>query len=116
MKIIEKSLNKSLENKVVTLTQENEFYKTENAALKEQLNWFQRQLFGNKSERTVSDINQDQLIFDGFENLQTKTEEQKTRVPSHVRCKPNRNGQDKRHPSTKKYNHLNFQALLKRIG
>ena len=95
MKIIAKSLNKSLENKVVTLTQENEFYKTENAALKEQLNWFQRQIFGNKSERTVSGINQDQLTFDGFENLQDLSQEQKTKVPSHARCKPNRNGQDK---------------------
>ena len=95
MKIIAKSLNKSLENKVVTLTQENEFYKTEIASLKEQLNWFQRQIFGNKSERTVSGINQDQLTFDGFENLQDLSQEQKTKVPSHARCKPNRNGQDK---------------------
>ena len=47
-----KTIDKTLENKVVILTQENEFYKTENSQLKEQLNWLQRQIFGKKSERT----------------------------------------------------------------
>jgi transposase len=62
--------------------------------LEEQLAWFKRQIFGKRSERVASDLNDQQLIFEGFENLQTK-EEAKKIVPAHTRRKPNRNGQDK---------------------
>jgi hypothetical protein len=51
------NIKENLENQVVILTQENFLYKTENLSLqnenvqlKEQLNWFQRQIFGKKSE------------------------------------------------------------------
>ena len=102
MKIKQNDIDQNLEKKITVLSTENAFYKTEifslqneNMQLKEQLNWFQRQLFGKRSERIVSELNQDQLTFEGFDNLQTKSEEQTTSVPSHERSKPNRNGQDK---------------------
>src|ERR1700722_3884282 len=68
--------------------------KNEICVLKEQLEWFKRQIFGKRSERVVSDLNSRQLIFEGFENLASKEEEKKT-VASHTRSKPNRKGQDK---------------------
>lgn len=93
-----KTIDKTLENKVIILTQENEFYKTENntletenSQLKEQLNWLQRQIFGKKSERIVSNSSEEQLTFEGLENLKTEEEN----IPAHKRRKPNRNGQDK---------------------
>lgn len=62
--------------------------------LKEQLAWFKRQIFGRKSERTVSDLNHEQLEFTGLETTPTSEEEQTQTVPAHKRRKPNRNGQD----------------------
>lgn len=75
------------------ILQENEELRTENFYLKEQLEWFKRQVFGKRSERIVSDLNSQQLEFEGFEDLQTFKE--KKTVAAHVRQKPNRNGQDK---------------------
>jgi transposase len=63
--------------------------------LEEQLEWFKRQIFGRRSERTVSNLNVDQLIFEGFENLASKEEEKKTQIPAHERKKSNRDGKDK---------------------
>lgn len=64
------------------------------AELETQLEWFHRYLFGKKSERNVSQINKEQLVFEGFEVEEPKKEETKT-IPTHERKKPNRNGQDK---------------------
>ena len=66
----------------------------EKQVLEEQLAWFKRQIFGKRSERIASDLNSQQLLFEGFENEATK-EEEKRQVTSHTRAKPNRNGQDK---------------------
>ena len=63
--------------------------------LDEQLAWFKRQIFGKRSERVVSNLNPQQLVFEGFENLATKEQEKKTPVPAHQRKKPNRDGKDK---------------------
>jgi transposase len=64
--------------------------------LKEQLDWFKRQIFGKRSERVVSDLNAQQLFFEGFENLALeKKEKGTTPVPAHERKKPNRDGKDK---------------------
>ena len=65
------------------------------AHLEEQLSWFKRQIFGQRSERVVADLNQEQLSFPGFENLQTAIEEKKKTVAAHTRSKPNRDGKDK---------------------
>ena len=42
------------DEKVIHLSQENNY-------LKEQLSWFKRQIFGKRSERIVSDLNEQQL-------------------------------------------------------
>lgn len=63
--------------------------------LEEQLAWFKRQVFGKRSERVVSDLNNQQLEFEGFENLEASKKEQEKTVAAHTRRKPNRNGQDK---------------------
>ena len=97
-----KTIDKTLEKKVVILTQENELYKTENNTLqtevnqlKEQLNWLQRQIFGKKSEKIISNSSEEQLTFEGLENLKTEEEAEEENIPAHKRRKPNRNGQDK---------------------
>jgi transposase len=75
------------DEKIIQLDQENH-------RLKEQLAWFKRQIFGKRSEREVSNLNGQQLLFEGFESPAHKEEEKKT-VAAHTRKKPNRNGQDK---------------------
>lgn len=62
--------------------------------LEEQLAWFKRQIFGKRSERVVSDLNEQQLVFEGFESLPTSEKEKKA-VAGHERKKPNRDGKDK---------------------
>lgn len=61
--------------------------------LEEQLEWLKRQIFGKKSERIISDLNSEQLTFDGFENV-SQEENSKKLIPAHERHKPKRNGQD----------------------
>jgi transposase len=63
--------------------------------LEEQLAWFKRQLFGKKSEKTVSDLNNDQLFLAGFDGVPAAEQETEKNIPAHTRRKPNRNGQDK---------------------
>lgn len=77
------------------LESENRQLRDDMVSLQEQLAWFKRQIFGKRSERVVKDLNSNQLMFDGFENLQASKEEKKKTVASHTRRKPNRNGQDK---------------------
>ena len=62
--------------------------------LQEQLEWLKRQIFGKKSERNISNINQEQLQLEGFADSEKAPEKTQT-VPEHQRKKPNRNGQDK---------------------
>lgn len=62
--------------------------------LEEQLAWFKRQIFGRSSERIVSHLNNQQLLFEGFESP-AAVEEEKKAIASHTRKKPKRNGQDK---------------------
>jgi len=95
MKTTENSSSQSLEKQVQFLNKEVSFYKTEIEQLKEQLDWFHRQIFGKKSERNVSNLNNEQLAFEGFENLKTEEEDGKENIPAHKRRKPKRNGQDK---------------------
>jgi transposase len=62
--------------------------------LEEQLDWFKRQIFGKRSERVATDLNSEQLLLEGFENLPLPKEKKKI-VPAHERGKPNRDGKDK---------------------
>ena len=73
---------------------ENDLLRNEISFLNEQLAWFKRQVFGKRSERIVSDLNTQQLTFDGFENSASKEDQKKT-IATHTRSKPNREGQDK---------------------
>jgi transposase len=63
--------------------------------LKEQLNWFRRQVFGQKSEKIVANLSEKQLSFEGFDQLDKAEEEQKQKVPAHERRKAKRDGKDK---------------------
>lgn len=66
----------------------------ENAQLKEQLAWFQRQLFGKKSEKIVTP-SPEQLLLPGFPLPNDSQEEKKKReVAAHTRGAPKRKGQD----------------------
>src|ERR1700722_9411161 len=76
------------------LQSENSQLKEEVGYLKEQLEWFKRQIFGKRSERVVSDLDFQQLNFDGFENLAVEKKTKKV-VAAHERNKPNRDGKDK---------------------
>jgi transposase len=76
------------DEKIVNLDQEVQ-------RLEEQLAWFERQIFGKRSERIVSNLNSEQLEFEGFQSLETSKEEEKTETTVRSRRKPNRNGQDK---------------------
>jgi transposase len=77
------------------------FLQTENLTLKnqvkyleEQLAWLKRQVFGQKSEKVISTSNAQQLLLEGFENLE-KPPVEKQKVDAHSRKKPSRNNQDK---------------------
>lgn len=60
--------------------------------LNEQLNWFKRQLFGQKAEKFVTPQSQ-QLCFEGFDTL-VPLEEEKQKVPPHERSKRKPTGKD----------------------
>lgn len=62
--------------------------------LKEQVEWFQKQVFGKKSEKYVDVSNEDQLCLDGFEKSETLPLEGKVNVPEHVRVKRRAKGSD----------------------
>lgn len=83
------------DEKIISLSQKNHDLAQQNQQLQEQLAWFKRQVFGQRSERVVSDLNSQQLLLEGFENLSPKQKEEKQQPKSRMRKKPDRNGQDK---------------------
>lgn len=62
--------------------------------LEEQLAWFKRQIFGKRSEKIITNLNEQQLDLEGLEQQEHSPEETQT-ISAHPRKKPNRNGQDK---------------------
>lgn len=84
----------SRDEKIVKMDNKIQERDSEIEELKEQLAWFKRQVFGKRSERIVADLNAQQLVFEGFENLAAK-EVEKKKIPAHERKKPNRDGKDK---------------------
>ena len=58
-----------LHQEVVNLNQEVVNRDRKIQELEEQLAWFKRQIFGKRSERDVSNLNSQQLEFEGFEKL-----------------------------------------------
>lgn len=75
------------DQKITTLTNENGY-------LEEQLAWFKRQLFGKRSERITSNLNEKQLTFEGFE-IPKLPEKETQEIKKHSRRKSSRSGQDK---------------------
>jgi transposase len=63
-------------------------------SLKEQIEWFQRQIFGKRSEKIVAELNSSQAVFSGFEKIQCEAKSKQV-IERHERKKPNRDGQDK---------------------
>lgn len=74
--------------------QEVEILKKEIVFLNEQITWFKRQLFGQKSEKLVDAQNAEQLSFDGLEEP-SSAEEKKRLVPAHHRSINKTKGKDK---------------------
>lgn len=75
------------QNEVVTL-------KNEISSLKEQIEWFKRNMFGKRSEKVIPK-NEYQLEFDGFGDLQEIEKDEKKTVACHTRRNPKRDGKDK---------------------
>ena len=82
-----------LKCKVSQLCNENSSLSNENIVLKEQLDWFRRQIFGQKSEKVIADVNEEQLLLEGFEKLK-KEEVDALSVGNYKRKKNKRKGQD----------------------
>jgi transposase len=70
-----------------TLQNENDQLKEEINSLKEQLAWFQRQVFGKRSERDVDLGNDNIRYFDGFEPEKCEKPPEKRKVSAHDRKK-----------------------------
>lgn len=62
--------------------------------LKEQLEWFKKQLFGKKAEKFVDSKNEEQLCFEGYDKLATVAPEKKV-IPAYERTKRRSTGEDK---------------------
>lgn len=62
--------------------------------LKEQLEWFKKQIFGQKAEKIVDPKNEAQICFDGFDKLIDVPSEKKT-IPAREQLKRKPTGKDK---------------------
>jgi transposase len=74
------------------LQQQNATLSAEILSLKEQLEWFKRQIFGKRSERVIG-ANPDQLQFEGFENSSQQEVPTQT-IPAHERKTRTSTGKD----------------------
>ena len=77
------------------LRDENQSLKNQLSVLKEQFEWLRRQVFGQRSEKTVSSTNEEQLYLLDLELPSSENKEKTQTIPAHERRKPNRNGKDK---------------------
>jgi transposase len=77
------------------LLREIESLQNEVCSLKEQLDWFRRQVFGKRSEKIVQDTSKNILYFEDLENLEDTKREETQPVQAHDRKKAARNGKDK---------------------
>ena len=78
----------TLENVVENLSDENTY-------LKEQIEWFKNQIFGQKAEKFIDKIQGQQLYFAGFDQLEKVSTKETQTVPAHERSKRKPTGQDK---------------------
>ena len=82
------------------LKEQNKALQNEINSLKEQLAWFQRQVFGKKSEKIVKDLDDHVQLLPGFEEYFAKQKEQSEKVEekqiaSHTRRVKKNTGKDK---------------------
>src|SRR6478752_3760069 len=77
------------------LKNENGIFRNEIAFLKEQIEWFKKQLFGQKADKFVETQNSQQLVFEGFDKLAPVSSKEKQPISAHERKKRKPNGQDK---------------------
>ena len=99
MKTIETIILNSPRTPIEVLQLELEKYKQENASLKEQIAWFKRQIFGQKSEKIVPTPDNGEMLLPGLEEFFAKPEEESKEKPSSEgkggsRKKPKRDGKD----------------------
>jgi len=71
---------------------ENILLKNAVSSLKEQLDWFKRQVFGKRSEKIVADLDEKQLYLEGLAPVEEPPVE-KQDIPAHTRRK-NKKGKD----------------------
>jgi transposase len=84
----------NFEQENIDLKKENAKLLNEVSYLKEQLEWFKRQIFGPKSEKIIPENNEEQLLLPGYENTTPQENTPPKTIAAHKRRKPNRNGQD----------------------
>ena len=76
------------------LEEENALLKKEVAFLKEQLDWFRRQIFGKRSEKIIPSQETAQPYLEGFEDIGSPIQPGQRTVAAHARRTPSRQGQD----------------------
>lgn len=77
------------------LLEENTLLRQENASLREQLEWFRRQIFGKRSEKIIKNVEDKEQYFAGFEELFSEPPQQKQQfIAAHTRTVRSHNGQD----------------------
>jgi transposase len=94
MKAEQISSPEKLQSKIVELRSTLIQRDQEIVHLQEQLDWFKRQIFGQKSERIARDLDKAQMQFEGFDLPQVPDKEKTQTVSTHERRKPRREGQD----------------------
>ena len=77
------------------LSKENIQLREEIGYLKEQLEWFRRQFFGQRSEKIISNLDESQLEFEGLQCKEPAISEPKQMVLGYEKRKPKRDGKDK---------------------
>ena len=82
-------------NEVAQWQKTAESLKGEVAYLKEQVEWFKRQIFGQKAEKFVDKKNGEQLCFEGFDKLAPISPE-KNIIAAHERSKRKPTGKEDR--------------------
>jgi transposase len=82
-------------DQISALRSENELLRNELNCLKEQVDWFRRQLFGQRSEKIKADLGGVQPLLTGFDFPAEAKAEEKQTIPAHERKKVRRQGQDK---------------------
>jgi len=93
MRTVQPTSNEQLESEVSRL-------RNENAYLHEQLNWFKRQMFGQKSEKIIKNLDEDTVqLLPGFEDWfdqtdNAKNEEKETTVAPRTRKASKNKGKD----------------------